>query len=850
MSPKVLKPASSDPTANNLLVGSTTNFTNEEWDRARIAAKLSEELGLKKEVAEQIAQSVELIVLRAGLETVTTAEIRTMVQAELLSRGMRAKFKKGNLAVMSFNDLESLMLSGNQENSNVPHNPEAINLYIGENIVKQFALDSGRVFGPEPAAAHKDGYIHLHDLGLVCRPYCSGQSPAYVIRHGLSSKAYTNPSKPAKHLMVLINHIKEFSSLLQGHFAGAIGWDAVNVFLAPFCTGLSDEIIKQAAQDLIFSFSQLLGTRGGQAIFSDLNFYYEIPVRYKNTPALGPGGCFIYQKVDQLGNKTVEYVRDLPKNIVLFKENGKAGFLSYEDFAEESRKFLRACVEVYRGGDANGLPFFFPKGNIHITKDFWRTPYCEGFLELLASAVAKNGSLYFVFERGNMNVLSQCCRLRVNMTPEEVEIARNEPWRMRFCALQNITLNMPRLAIETARDISETDVRKRIESYKERLEKYMRIAVDAHIQKKRFITKLMALKEAGPLAALTYDQDGSPYFNVNNARYLIGVIGLNEVVQALTGSEMHADQASLQTGLEVISYMHLMCQKLSKEHKMNIALEQTPAESTAYRFARLDFEKYPEAKKLIKGDIKTGKIYYTNSTHVAADAGIGLVDRIVLEGMFHGAIDAGSITHAWMGDSNPDPKSMAVFIKKIYDNSQNDQVVFSPTFTRCNECQKVIKGEHKKCECGSTNVTYVTRVTGYYGEVDKWNAGKQQEREDRLQHADKSLSTVPAARATEPKIYLYGKVGCDICESTDKVIQEVLGRLGKRVSYQYIVIDPEKPQEASVQLSELLLKNARDIPTLFVNGRAWSVKMPTASTIESVIRSDILHEGMSADKAA
>jgi len=1248
MSPKVLKQTSADPTANNLLVGSTTNFTHEEWDKGRIGQNLVAELGLKPEVAEQIAQSVELIVLRAGLETVTTAEIRTLVQAELLSRGMRAKFKKGNLAVMSFNDLEALMLDGNQENSNVPHNPEAINLYIGENIVKQFALDSNRVFSQEVAAAHKDGYIHLHDLGLVERPYsflhsetllisiddkiklcsferlfslvkfyckakdtdetidttsinlqvwdrtkwtkitrvlkhrtdkkllairtqnghtvcvtedhpflvsktnelrhecacgsydtirnggltattraykclecgtcftqplqeyseelvvkpaaditrynicvtqakpavnidstivnlsveqawfigyfiaegfydkdraiairandidrafdsvgstfmgiditpkldaegrlriystkladllehglgiaayshrkslpddfvcwpkdiqaaivsgiidgdgtgeyspevsirvtsktmvsqiqwwlqsnniqatvtaiasyglrefdgktiesklqlynvaftvttavkdllhlcnklegiqlytttrskgpvsnfskvtdirhidntdkdgyvydittesgtfvcggivvhnCSGNSPAYVIRYGLSSKAYTNPSKPAKHLMVLINHIKEFSSLLQGHYAGAIGWDAVNVFLAPFCSGLADEQIKQAAQDLVFSFSQLLGTRGGQAIFSDLNFYYEIPQRYKDTYALGPGGNYIRKWVDELGLPHTEFVHDLPKNHEMFKANKKDGFLTYEDFITESQKFLRACVEVYRKGDANGLPFFFPKANVHITKDFWRTPFHEGFLELLASAAAANGSLYFIFERGDVNSMSQCCRLRVTMSDAEVEAIRNEPWKLRFCALQNITINMPRLAIEAARE--SEDIATRLSAYKTKLDKYMGIAVEGHIQKKKFITKLLALKEHGPLAALTYAQDGQPYFNINTTRFLIGIIGLNEVVQAITGKELHEDGTALEVGLDIIAYMYLSCQKLSKEHKMTIALEQTPAESTAYRFAKLDLEKYPEAKKLIKGDHKTGSIYFTNSTHIAADSNVGLVDRILLEGLFHGAIDAGSITHAWMGDSNPDHKALAVFLRKIYDFSQNDQVVFSPTFTRCNECLAVQKGEHKKCgqkECESENVTFVTRVTGYYGEVDKWNKGKKQERADRKQHGERAMNLAATKTPPEKEVVLFGKVGCGICETTKQNLDKLKETLSFK--YTYYVIDPEQPLQSAPILAALLLRNVRDIPTLIIGNRVWSTKMPTISTIESTLISE------------
>jgi len=840
MSPKVVRQTTNDPTANNLMVGSTTNFTHEEWNKARVIEKLTDELGIKPEVADSIATAVEKKVVDAGLETVTTAEIRTLTQAELLSRGMRAKWRKGSLAVMSFRDLSALITGGNQENSNVPHNPEAINLYIGENIKKQFALDSGEVFSKEVATAHKDGYMHLHDLGLVDRPYCSGQNLAYVIRYGLSSKAYPNPSKPAKHLLVLINHIKEFSSLLQGHFAGAIGWDAVNIFMAPFVQGVSDEVVKQSAQDMIFSFSQLLGTRGGQAIFSDLNFYYETPPRYKDTFALGPGGRFIHKWIDKLGESHTEFVRDLPKNAQMFKHNMKDGFLTYGDYTAESRRFLRACIEVYKDGDANGLPFFFPKANVHITKDFWRTDNHEGHLELISEAVAKTGSLYLVFERGDTNVVSQCCRLRVNMSDDEVETAKHEPWRMRFAALQNITLNLPRFALE-AKQAGSYDLPELEKIFTERLDKYFATAVDAHIQKKKFINKLLALKEHGPLATLTYDQDGAPYFGLGSARYLIGVLGLNEAVQELTGKQLHEDQQAFELGLKIVSHMYIACQRLSKEHKMNIALEQTPAESTAYRFAKLDLEKYPDAKKLVKGDVKTGSVYYTNSTHIAVDANVSLVDRILLEGQFHGAIDAGSITHAWMGDATPDVKAVASFITKIYDLSQNDQVVFSPTFTRCNDCSTVEKGELDACKkCSSENVTYITRVTGYYGESDKWNKGKQQEREDRKQHNDRSLgSPVNVNIRRDKAIHLYGKPGCSICKTTDGRIQALLKKMPGKYEYHYHEFDIDKHAEATDILTDMLMRNVRDIPALVIGNRTWSVKMPTDSTIEGAIQEEL-----------
>ena len=50
--------------------------------------------------------------------------------------------------------------------------------------------------------------------------------------------------------------------------------------------------VKQLAQMLIFEFSQQAVARGGQAIFTDLNLYWEVPKHFRDVPAIGPGGEF------------------------------------------------------------------------------------------------------------------------------------------------------------------------------------------------------------------------------------------------------------------------------------------------------------------------------------------------------------------------------------------------------------------------------------------------------------------------------------------------------------------------------------------------------------------------------
>ena len=67
------------------------------------------------------------------------------------------------------------------------------------------------------------GDLHLHDLGFIDRPYCSGQSVEYVKKFGLDLPNALSIAKPAKHPEVLLAQMVKFSAALQGVFAGAIG---------------------------------------------------------------------------------------------------------------------------------------------------------------------------------------------------------------------------------------------------------------------------------------------------------------------------------------------------------------------------------------------------------------------------------------------------------------------------------------------------------------------------------------------------------------------------------------------------------------------------------------------------
>jgi ribonucleoside-triphosphate reductase len=292
-----------------------------------------------------------------------------------------------------------------------------------------------------------------------------------------------------------------------------------------------------------------------------------------------------------------------------------------------------------------------------------------------------------------------------------------QPWKMRYCALQNVTLNLPRIAYLAKGEDSKLF---------SKIAEFVEMAVKAHLEKKLFIEKLLSLGEKGPLALLAMDRDGSPYLRMHRASFLVGMVGLNELVQIHTGQEMHQSKQAFKFGLKAIAHMKLLVDKFSRRYGMRFVLEQTPAESTAYRFAKLDLKFHsPKSGHIVKGDISKGEIYYTNSTYLNNSAVLNPIERVRQEGLFHPLIEAGALTHIWLGEARPSKSSLANFVTKTFQLTQNDQIAFSPEFTTCNGCHRTSRGLRSSCiYCGSEDVDGITRITGYFTKVSSWNKGK------------------------------------------------------------------------------------------------------------------------------
>ncbi len=685
-------PGPSSDATDKVLFVRTSDMEILGWDRQRIVDALMRETLLDEDTAQEVALAVEGVIQRSKIEVLTAPLIRELVDAKLIELGLESARRMHTRLGMPLFDVEQLLVQPNKENANVPHGPEATNLTLAENIKKEYALLA--VFGQDVADAHMRGDVHLHDLGFIDRPYCSGQSLEYLKKFGLNLPNSLANARPAKHAEVLLAHMVKFSAALQSNFAGAIGWDAVNLFFAPYLAGMSDRDVKQLAQMLIYEYSQQAVARGGQAIFSDINLYWEVPKHFEDVPAIGPGGEF----------------------------TGR----TYKEYEKEAQRFVTFLFEVYREGDASGRPFFFPKPLVHITEKFFQTEGHREFLRRICEVSAEKGNTYFVFDRGETAKISECCRLSFKLEKSDLDDAK-QPWKMRYSALQNVTLNLPRIGYRAGGDDGRLF---------RHLTELIELACKAHLEKKAFIEKLLSQGDRGPLGLLCMNRDGQPYLRMHRVSYLIGMVGLNELVKVHLGQELHEGDAAFKLGLKVIAHMKLVTEKLSKRHGMHFVLEQTPAESTAYRFAKLDLKYHsPQAGHTVRGDLSRGEVYYTNSTQLHVGSPQNAVERVRAEGLFHPLIEAGAITHVWLGEEKPSPESLANFVEKVFRNTHNDQIAFSPEFTSCMACGRTSRGLEAECpRCGSDEVEGITRITGYFTKINSWNKGKLGELHDRMRN--------------------------------------------------------------------------------------------------------------------
>jgi len=618
---------------------------------------------------EQIQDIVEMVLMKQGYHEVAKAYILYRERHKDIREAKQTGLNLERLIRDYINDRDWKI----RENSNEgTMSFSGLNARISGEVLANFALN--QLYTEKIKKAHLDGEFHIHDLTYPIVGYCAGWSLEQLLRKGFGHVPNQVHSYPARHLETATLHMVNFIGTMQGEFAGAQAFSSVDTLLAPFirADNLSYDRVKQDIQKLIFGLN-VPSRWGWQTPFSNLTFDLTVPEDMKNKKAV-VGGV----ELDSC----------------------------YGDYQPEMDMINRAFLELMIEGDQKGRVFTFPIPTYNITKDFnWDSPLAD----LLFQATAKYGIPYFQNYIGtDLNpgdIRAMCCRL--NLDQRELMRRPGNIWGPGDStgSIGVVTINLNRIGFE-----SQTK-----EEFFGRL-KYLMILAKESLETKREVVSTMLQRGLMP-----YTQVYLGHFD--NHFSTIGVCGMHECCLNFLGKGIGTPEGK-EFAIEVLLFMREVLREFQEETGNLYNLEATPAESTSYRLARLDREKY---RNIITSG--TDKFpYLTNSTQLNVDATRDIWEAIRHQQDIQPLYTGGTIFHSFLPEAI-DPVTCKKLVRKIAE-TKLPYFSITPTFSVC-ESHGYLKGQHPVCpHCGAETEVY-SRIVGYLRPVRTWNDGKQQEFRDR-----------------------------------------------------------------------------------------------------------------------
>jgi ribonucleoside-triphosphate reductase len=170
-----------------------------------------------------------------------------------------------------------------------------------------------------------------------------------------------------------------------------------------------------------------------------------------------------------------------------------------------------------------------------------------------------------------------------------------------------VTINMNRLGYLA---VSEDE-------YFRTLRKYMEYAKNALEIKRKEITRNLS-NGMMPYASIYLPHGFKTYFST------IGLCGMHESAVNFLKRGLDTEEG-LEFAKKVLNFMRDVCQEFQQKTGNLYNLEATPAESTSYRFARLDKKWYPTI--FTSGSEEAEIPYLTNSTQLPVNSTSDIIER-------------------------------------------------------------------------------------------------------------------------------------------------------------------------------------------------------------------------------
>ncbi len=634
---------------------------------------------------------VEIEVIQDEVENYLMGKDSAIAKKYILYRENRTRVRNAKATVFNYKKtVEDYLNTADwrvKENATVNYSLGGLIISNSGAITANYWLSE--VYDEDVATAHKNADIHIHDLSMLSA-YCAGWDLEKIIMEGVGGVYGKISSKPAKHLSTLSNQLVNFLGIMQNEWAGAQAFSSFDTYLAPFvrADNLSYKQVKQAIQSFVFGVNTP-SRWGSQAPFSNITLDWRVPSDLYDRPAL-------------VGGKEQPY--------------------TYGELQAEVDIINKAFLEVMLEGDADGRGFQYPIPTYSITRDFdWGESENNA---LLFEMTAKYGTPYFSnYINSDMepsDVRSMCCRLRLDLRELRKKGGGYFGSGANTGSVGVVTINLPRLA-----HVSESE-----KDFFMRLNYLLDISARSLKTKRDVVGKLL-------------DDGLFPYTkrylgNFNNHFSTIGIVGMHEAL--LNARWLKTDLTKPEGQAFSVKLLNYIRTRLSDYQEMYgdlYNLEATPAESTAYRFAKHDKERFPHIIQSKHEDTP----FYTNSSHLPVEFTDNMSTALSIQDPLQTLYTSGTVFHAFLGQKLSSYHAARDLVRKIAENFKLPYFTLSPTYSICKE-HGYLSGEVHTCPtCGNHTEVY-SRITGYYRPLQNWNDGKQAEFSERQEYKAMFTETI------------------------------------------------------------------------------------------------------------
>ena len=536
---------------------------------------------------------------------------------------------------------------------------------VGERKVKQAVLAS---LNEKWAALHKEGYIHIHDLdayGLTynCLTFDILKAFPYQNFAGLSS---------VKIILGVFDFLKELFERMGNEQSGGMALANFDNDFATIFTKLNvplkgnEEVFRAAIRDLIV-WCNNTHTRMGQT-----SYYVSF----------------------NIGLASSEYARFLA--FTLIDEFYNAGELIYKP---------NIIFKVAQGISRN------PQDKNY-----------DLFLKALECTGKKMIPTYLLcdceMDKGTAPELLSVmgCRTRVvaDRFGKTGAIGRSN--------VDNITINLPRLALETLKEMPNAATDSVLARVKEKwisvADTVTEILLDRFYKTCRQDVELFPTLKQYNLVCENINEVQSLHELFKHGTLSIGFIGLSEMLNLIYRGKYWQDETIYKAAKDFVAFMRDYTDRQSDKYNLNFSLLATSGELISGRFLEID-------KKKFKSDIfKKG--FYTNSFHVEVDSTIAAWEKIEKEGQFHSFCNGGCITYVELHEAPlGNPQGLRELVE-IAVKAGVHYLGFNFPKDVCSECGA--SGTFDVCPlCNSKRITHIRRVSGYLEIQDYFTEGKKRE---------------------------------------------------------------------------------------------------------------------------